>query len=243
MDAEERRELVAETLEHLQNVIGASGRAEELIRLTTQVVQNGKRLFEGVPEDMRTKNTAILAEFVMAARTIAKDARAVDSSSLQKLGRTKRAVEALVTELDNWHASQAPLRRAEIELDLENLVQDPKSRSGGSSPPQVPVSERERKLTEELMKQQVKLLKKKDPQTAPDQHGSPEDVLKMAVTGLVRSSADLVEQAGQKNPSKELLLEPMILMSRMVAMLMDLVDSLFVSKYPMRTQVNLPITI
>ncbi len=242
LDTKERRELVSHSLEHLQNVIGASGRAEELVRLTTQVVQNGKRLSEGIPEGMRTRSTAILADFVIAARAIAKDARAVDSNSLQKLGRTKRAVESLIEELDNWHASQSPPKRDEIELALEDLVPESssksKSRPGGSSPPQTPISEREKKLTEELKKQQKRLMKKMDPQAVPEQHGRPEDILKMAVTGLSRSSDDLMELASQKSPTKEHLLEPMILMSRMVAMLMDLVDSLFVSKYPMRAQVS-----
>ncbi len=243
LKAKERRELVGQAMEHLQNVIGASGRAEELVRLTTQIVQNGKKLSEGIPEGMRTRSTASLAEFVIAARAIAKDARAVDSTSLQKLGRTKRAVESLIQELDEWHASQAPQKKDEIELALENIVPEPsksKSRPGGSSPPQTPVSEREKKLTEELKKQQKRLMNKMDPQTTPEQHGRPEDILKMAVTGLGRSSTDLMEQAGQKSPTKELLLEPMILMSRMVAMLMDLVDSLYVSKYPMRAQVSPP---
>lgn len=241
LSAKERRELVAQSLEHLQNVIGASGRAEELVRLTTQIVQNGKRLSEGIPEGMRTRSTASLAEFVIAARAIAKDARAVDSTSLQKLGRTKRVVEALIGELDEWHASQAPQQKTDIELALEDLVPDSsksKSRPGGSSPPQTPISEREKRLMAELKKQQKRLLDRTDPQAAPEQHGRPEDILKMAVTGLGRSSDDLTEQASQKSPTKELLLEPMILMSRMVAMLMDLVDSLFVSKYPMRAQVS-----
>lgn len=231
MDAKARVELVCSTLEYLQNVIGASGKADELVKLTTDIVQNAKRLVENAPEHMRTKSTAVLAEFVKAARTIAKDARAVDSQSLQQLSSTKRAVEAVVKELDQWHASRSP--NDEIEVALNELLprQD-------SSPPGTPATEREKKLLEELKRQKSLLSKKKEPQRAPEQHGYPEDVLHMAASGLIRSVNELVEAASQKSPSKEALLEPMILMSRMVSILMDLVDSLFVSKYPMRTQVS-----
>ena len=232
MDAKERCELVSLALEHLSGVIGASGKAEELVRLTTQIVQAAKRLVEGTPEDMKSKSTTVLAEFVIAAKAIAKDARAVDSSSLQKLSSTKRAVEVLVRELDEWHISQNPSNgKDDIEVALEEL-------GSRSSPPNTPASEAEKKLLWELKRLQKELVRKKEPQTSPKQHGQPEDALKMAVTGLTRSANELVETAGQKNPVKESLLEPSILLSKMVSTLMDLVDSLFVTKYPMRSQVS-----
>ena len=236
LEPRERRELVSTSLEYLQNVIAASGRAEELVKLTTKIVQNTKKLLsDGIPEDIRTKTTATLAEFVIAAKIIAKDARAVDSNSLQQLSSTKRAVEAVVKELDQWHSSQSPTRDP-VEVTLEELVHEARS-----PPDSSPISEREKSLLDELKRKQRYLLKKKDPQSIPEQHGSdPESVLDTAVGGLTRSVNKLAEQAGQKNPSKEVLLEPAIHMIKMVCMLMDLVDSLFVSKYPMRTQVSVP---
>ena len=236
MDSKERVELVTTVLELLQDVIGASGKADELVKLTTQIVQNAKRLTEGTPEATRTRSTATLAEFVKAARNIAKDVRAVDSNSLQKLSTTKRAVETLVKELDEWHASHAQSKKPakdDIEVSLSELLVEKRS-----SPPGTPASERGRKLLDELKRQQQLLLKKKVPQRAPQQHGEPEEVLKMAARGLTPSATELVELAGQKSPAKEALLEPAILMAKMVSMLMDLVDSLFVSKYPMRAQVS-----
>ena len=234
MDAKERGELVSLTLEHLTGVIGASGKAEELVKLTTQIVQAAKRLVEGTPEDMKSKSTAVLAEFVIAAKAIAKDARAVDSSSLQKLVSTRRAVEALVRELDEWHSSQNPSNgKDDIEVALEELGSHSRS-----SPTNTPVSEAEKKLLWELKRLQKELARKKEPHTSPKQHGQPEDALKMAVAGLTRSANELVETAGQKNPTKESLLEPSILLAKMVSTLMDLVDSLFVTKYPMRSQVS-----
>ena len=234
MDSKERVEMVTTVLELLQDVIGASGKAGELVKLTTQIVQSAKKLTEGTTEATRTRSTATLAEFVKAARNIAKDAQAVESSSLQKLSATKRAVETLVKELDEFHASQAPSKRLkeDVEVSLSELVE---KRSG---PPGTPASERERILLDELKRQQWLLLQKEVPQRAPKQHGEPEDVLKMAASGLTSCATELVELAGQKNPSKEALLEPAILMAKMVSILIDLVDILFVSKYPMRAQVS-----
>ena len=245
LGAKERKEVVSVTLERLSSVIGASGKAEELVRLTTLIVQATKKLVEETPEPTKTRSTATLAEFVMAAKRIAQDARAVDSNSLQQLSATKRAVENLVRELDSWHESQTPDRDLSLDEILSQTSQmsrqDSRSSSGSrgkGSPPITPTSELEKKLLAELKRQHETLLKKTDPQTNPQQHGQPDDVLKMAVTGLSRSIKEMTELSSQKNPSKEALIEPTILLAKMVSVLMDLVDSLFVSKFPMRTQVR-----
>lgn len=243
----ERKEVVSVTLERLSAVIGASGKPEELVRITTQIVQATKKLVEGTPEPTKNRSTATLAEFVMAAKRIAQNVRAVDSNSLQQLSSTKKAVESLVRELDSWHESHMPKNDRDLSLDeilsqtSQMNRQDSRSSYGSrgkGSPPTTPVSELEKKLVAELKRQHEALLKKTEPQSNPEQHGQPDDVLKMAVSGLTRSTKELTELSSQKNPSKESLVEPTILLAKMVSVLMDLVDSLFVSKFPMRTQVR-----
>lgn len=272
LTVKERRELCSNTMQQLTEVIGASGKAEELVKLTTQIVQAAKKLVEGTPEPMKNRSTAMLAEFVMAAKKIAQDTRAVDSTSLQRLSTARKAVEGLVKELDDWHTSQAP--KDDTDISLEEILsqtssgmtrsesrtsvggvslsrQQQQQRQSGSSlvgmgsssrlsssPTEPAVTEQERKLLAELKKQQEELLKKSEPQSKPEHHGDPENTLKITVTGLSRSTSQLVDLAGQKSPSREALLEPTVVMVRMVCILLDLVDTLFVSKYPMRSQVR-----
>ena len=250
LDAKERKELVSTTMERLTLVIGASGNPQELVGLVTQIVKATKRLAEGTPETTKTRGTSVLAEFVFAAKKIAQDARAVDSQSLQQLSTTRKAVENLVKELDVWYNSKQSIDDNELDNLLiqppqtsrQDTVSKPngsKTTYGRSSPPeQIPNSEKEKKLFMELKRQQDSLQRKTDPQRNPSQHGQPADILRTAVAGLKRGTAELIEASGQRAPSKESILEPTILLARMVSMLMDLVDSLFVSKYPMRAQVN-----
>lgn len=246
LGVKERKELVSETMDRLTSVIGASGKAEELVRLTTQIVQAAKRLAEGTPEPTKTRSTGILAEFVIAAKKIAQTgARAVDASSLQQLSSTRKAVESLVKELDKWHESQTS-KEGGNDLSLEDILaqtsmgrQDSRSScSGKGSPPETPVSEQEKRLQAELKRQFDALQRKSEPQSNPKQHGQPDEILRTAKGGLTRSTKELTDLSGQKCPNKEALLEPTILLAKMVSMLMDLVDSLFVSKFPMRTQVR-----
>ena len=266
LSAKEKRELYSSTMERLTEVIGASGKAEELVKLTTMIVQAAKKLAEGTPDPMKNRSTTTLAEFVIAAKKIAQDTRAVDSVSLQKLSSTRKAVESLMKDLDAWHSSLAPRDETDISLDdilnktsLNSRTDQPPSMSGNgvrgsgvsptggvssgsrrSSPYLVPeLTEQERKLCAELKRQQEELTKKAEPQSKPQQHGNPVDTLKVAVTGLSQSTSQLVDLAGQKSPSKEALLEPTIVLSKMVSILLDLVDSLFVTKFPMRSQVCL----
>ena len=242
----ERKELVSVTMERLTSVIGASGKAEELVRLTTQIVQAAKRLAEDTPEPTKTRSTGVLAEFVIAAKKIAQNVRAVDSNSLQQLSSTRKAVESLIKELDGWHEAQTPKQDGE-ELSLEDILaqtnqmsrqESRSSFASKGSPPESPVSEQEKRLQTELKRQLEALQRKSEPQSNPEQHGHPEEILRTAAGGLTRSTKELTDLSGQKAPSKEALLEPTVLLAKMVSMLMDLVDSLFVSKFPMRSQVS-----
>lgn len=269
LTAKDQRDLYSATMERLAAVIGASGKADELVKLTTQIVQAAKKLSQDTPDAMKTKSTVTLAEFVMAAKKIAQDTRAVDSVSLQKLSSSRKAVEVLVKELDAWHTSQEKKDDTDTDLSLDDILiqtsvgsrtsilgQSVNSASrtslvsgqGGtgtgskrSSPTEVGplVSEQEKKLLSELRRQQEELTRKAEPQvTAGCSHGDPEQTLKLAVTGLSRSISQLIDLGGQKAPGKEALLEPAVVLAKMVSLLMDLVDTLFVSKFPMRTQVR-----
>ena len=262
LSAKDRRELYSSTMERLTEVIGASGKAEELVKLTTQIVQATKKLAGGTPDVIMTKSTSTLAEFVKAAKKIAQDPRAVDSVSLHQLSTTRKAVELLVKELDSWHTSQAP--RDETDVSLDNILTQtsgnarPDSRSssgrgrpvsgngsiGGlgrtrSSPTEQINAEQEKKLLMELKRLQEELAKKAEPQmNRTSSHRNPEETLKMTWADLSSSTSLLTELAGQKCPRKEALLDPAITLAKMVCILMDLVDSLFVSKFPMRSQVT-----
>lgn len=257
LTAKERRDLYSSTLERLAEVIGASGKAEELVKLTTQIVQAAKKLAQDTPDAMKNRSTAILAEFVLAAKKIAQDPRAVDSVSLQKLSSSRKAVETMVKEIDSWLTAQSA--KDDTDITLEDIlsqtssnnprssvlvtpggVKGPSPVMKGSSPTESGpiVSEQERKLLNELQRQQADLARKAEPQGKPGHHGDPEQTLKVVVAGLSRSTSQLMDLAGQKAPTKESLLEPATVLAKMVSILMDLVDSLFVSKFPMRSQVR-----
>ncbi len=244
LSVNERKEIVSTTLERLSLVIGASGNAEELVSLVTQIVKALKNLIEGAPEVTKTRGTSTLAEFVFAAKKIAKDARAVDSALLQQLSSAKRAVENLVKEINSFYESQGV---SSSDVELESLLRQtsipprPSQQVNGMgrmSPSKAPpTTDSERRLTANLKQQQEILQRKSEPQENPVQHGQPSDVLQTAMTGLGRATVALVETSSHKSPDRASVLEPTLLLARMVSMLIDLVDSLFVSKYPMRAQV------
>ena len=243
LDLSERKEIVSTTMEKLSLIIGASGNAEELVGLVTQIVKAVRRLIEGTPEDTKTKGTSVLAEFVFAAKKIAQDARAVDTKSLQSLSSTRKAVESFVKDLDSYYESQ----QKSNDIDLESLLTQPRQSFkpaepvngvGQARPTDSPVpTESDGRLTVELRKQQGLLQAKVEPQRNPAQHGQPSEVLRIAMSGLQRATVSLSDASGQKAPTKSAVLEPTLLLTKMVSLLIDLVDSLFVSKYPMRTQV------
>lgn len=269
LTAKEKRDLYTTTVQRLTEIIGASGKAEELVKLTTQIVQAAKKLAQDTPDAIKNRSNATLAEFVIAAKKIAQDTRAVDAASLQKLSSTRKAVEALLKELDAWHTSHESKDDTDLSLDdilIQTSVSRTESRSslssnagargsiggppgGGvgtagqgvrrNSPTEIlAAAEHEKKLLNELRQQQETLSKKADPQTSSNFRGDPEEILKVSVSGLSRSTSQLMDMAGQKAPSKEQLLEPTIVMAKMISKLLDLVDSLFVSKFPMRSQVK-----
>ena len=258
MGRRERKELVAATISQLEEVLPASGKPEELVRLTTAIVQSAKKLLDGTPEELRTKSTTALSDFVLAARSIAKDPRSVDSASRQALSNSRRAVDALVRELDSWqdrrHSDETPGEDAEVLLSsLGRITSEPAAlnrlsingaggggQGTGGSPAGTPEeASREKELRDALKKEQITLWKKTEPQQAPTQHGKPSDVLTDSTEKLKSGARGLVEVASQKAPPPAELLEPALELTRAVSVLLDLVDSIFVNRYPMRSQVSL----
>ena len=231
MDARERRQVITAVQDDLANVIGASGNPEELVRLTTSIVQGAKKILVGVPEELSAKSTSILSKFVVSARSIAKNPIAVDAKDVQELSSCRRGVELLVNELETWHSSQGS------DGDHEGVLE---SFSGETKTPDPqPLSEKEQRLVRELKKLQSTIQRKKHPQTSPPNQSDVVRALETSLKGANRASTELIQACEARTPAKEQLLEPLILMCKMVSTLLDIVDSLFVSKYPMRSQVRL----
>lgn len=236
MDPRERTLLIQSVKDDLSNVIGASGKPDELVRLTTSIVQGSKKLVIGVPDDLSTKGTGALTEFVIAARLIAKNPRAVDAKAVQDLSTTRRRVEEIVNQLEAWHTSFVPIQEDEALLDEFG------DRKG--SPETAPPSQQEMKLCKELQRLQKQLMSKMEPQkTPPEQGGKVEDALVMSQKGVTRGTEEMMKIIEGRAPTRQQLLDPIVLVTKMVSGLLDIVDGLFVSKYPMRSQVSLQVTV
>ena len=250
MGKKERKELVSATISQLEEVLPASGKPEELVKLTTAIVQSTKKLLDGTPEDLRTKSTSTLSEFVVAARLIAKDPRSVDAAARQALSSSRKAVDALVRELDLWHEERQGEDTVSEEVVLSKLTIESGSlgsAANGATETLSPSSStgvsqedgaREKELRDELKKEQIALWKKTEPQQAPVQHGKPTEVLTETTGHLKDSARVLVDVASQKTPSSAALLAPAVQLTRAVSILLDMVDSLFINRYPMRSQVR-----
>ena len=231
MDARERHQVITAVQDDLANVIGASGNPEELVRLTTSIVQGAKKVLVGVPEELSTKSTSILSKFVVSARSIAKNPRAVAFKDVQELSSSRRAVELLISELETWHSSQGNVGDSEDVLESFS--------SEAKTPDPQPLSEKEQRLVRELKKLQSVIERKKQPQSAPPNQTDVVQALDSSLKGANRASTELIQACEARTPTKGQLLEPLILMCKMVSTLLDIVDGLFVSKYPMRSQVRL----
>lgn len=227
LDPRERSVLFRSIEEDLANVIGASGNPDELVRVTTSIVQGTKRLLIGIPDDLSNRSTSALTDLVKAARHIAKNPQAVDARAVQELSTTRRAVETVINQLDAWHSSFTP---------KEDVLDDFSGR--GSSPDAAPLNEAEARLARELERYKTQLASKKEPQKNPPDHRNVETTLSTALKGVLRGSEELVQPGDSRLPNKEQLLDSMTLVAKWVCVLLDVVDSLFVSKYPMRSQVR-----
>jgi hypothetical protein len=239
MDVQERSALVSSIQENLLSVVGASGNPEQLVKLTTDVVKGTKRLMnvEGIPEELTTRTTSVLTDFIKSAHIIAKNPRGVDAKAIQDFSTNRKAVEKIVKIIDDWHVKATRKTSPVMELDrVMDSINKPLE-VHRKSPEAPDDSEKERTLTREIQRKRDMLLTKMEPQANPPQFGNVSETLTVAVKGLMRGADDLSKTIDMKIPSKENLLEPMILITDMVCKLLDVVDTLFVTRYPMRSQV------
>ena len=235
MNQKQKEILFSSIKDNLGRIVGASGQPEELVRLTTTIVQGTKRLIEGVPESLSANSTSALTAFVLCAKSVAKNPRGVDAKVIQQLSFTRSEVERNVNDLDKWHLrSRSPLSEDLAEV-MEAISKPQENRI---SPEADPEPNKERNLTWDLQRRRDALLLKMDPQNSQGPVDEPQDLMVTAVQGLMKGADELTKYSDGKLPSKDILLKPMILVVDMVCKLLDLVDSLFVSKYPMRSQVS-----
>ena len=243
MDPKERSALVSDIQEDLAGVVGASGKPEELVKLTTRVVKGVKRLLQDVPDPISSLTTTSLASFIKSAQVIAKNPRGVDSRAISELSTSRKDVEKRLDVLEKWHLARdiSVLRKSSPEGELEEVVDaivKPVSEQKRASPEEPTVNDHEQKLTWQLQGKRDTLLLKMEPQRDPPPVPNVGETLTIAVKGLMRGAEDLTSHTDKKLPTKEQLLEPMIVITDMVCKLLDVVDNLFVSKYPMRSQVS-----
>ncbi len=236
---QKQKEILFSTIkDNLGNIVGASGQPEELVRLTTAVVQGTKRLIEGVPEHLSASSTSALTAFVLCAKSVAKNPRGVDGKVIQQLSFTRSEVERNVKELEKWHLrSRSPLLEDLADV-MDSISKPQENRTSPEADPEP------KNLTWDLQRKRDALLLKMDPQkNYQDPIDDPQEVMVTAVQGLMKGADELTKHCEGKLPSKDTLLESMMLVVDMVCQLLDLVDSLFVSKYPMRSQVSIIIEV
>ena len=235
MDSKERLEVVGAIARDLK-ALPTDGQAAELVKLTTNVVNQTKKLFEGAPESVAGEGKTVLAQFVMAARAIAQDPSSVGPKALKTLTSSKQDVELLVRRLNNWHAtkSSGSERKSSMEINLEQI-----SPSAPASPPRSPVSELELGLVRKLQGARQELQLRKEVRRANSLEEEPRSILKAAVVVLNTSVQEMEHELSKESPGprREPLLEPLLNMSQHVCKLLDLEDTLFVAKFPMRKQV------
>lgn len=209
--------------------MGSTGKSDELIQLTTKVVTNAKRLLiDGVPETTVAKTTASLTQLVLAAKDIAQNPTAPNfAQKIKHLSEVRRVVDNDVKELDELISTLSPTAR----ITPSEFVDAPVTVST------VQISDKEKKLLNELISlYKVFIAKKEVQKNLPDTREKPEEALKIIVGGVGRAVSEVEKVL--ESPLKELLLEPMCLLCKMISKLLDTEDGLFINRFPMRSQVS-----
>ena len=228
MEVKLRQEIV-KTINNDLLEMGSTGKSDELIQLTTKVVTNAKRLLiDGVPETFVTKTTASLTKLVLAARDIAQNPTASNfAQKIKHLSEVRRVVDNDVKELDELISTLSPIAR----IKPSDFVDAPSTTST------VQISDKEKKLVNELISLYKDFTAKKEIQKEPpDTREKPEEALKIIVAGIGRAVSEVEKLL--ESPVKESLLEPICLLCKMICKLLDVEDSLFINRFPMRTQVS-----
>lgn len=218
MDSREVQKVLDKVKNDLSYIVGVSGKPQDLVKLTTSLVQGIKKLIVGVPDDLSTYSTSVLTDFVKAARHVAKNPRAVDSKCIQDLSNSRKLVEKAVDQLEKWHFSGSVATYDEGCSFAE---------ADGDS-----------QLTDQLLRQKDVLFSKKEPQKSVIHLTKPMGALLLASNRIVSILNDLIVLCEEKYPTRAHLIKPTLVGVDIVCTLLDVVDSLFVTKYPMRSQVN-----
>jgi len=229
MEAKLRQEIV-KTINNDLLEMGSTGKSDELIQLTTKVVTNAKRLLiDGIPEPTVAKTTASLTKLVLAAKNIAQNPTAPNfAEKIKHLSEVRRLVDKSVKELDELISTLSPVARIAPTVAVE----------APSITATVQTSDKEKRLLNELMSQYRTFSAKKEVQkNLPDTREKPEDAMKIIVAGIGRAVSEIEKLL--ESPIKELLLDPICLLCKMINKLLDIEDSLFINKFPMRTQVRI----
>ena len=229
MEAKLRQEIV-KTINNDLLEMGSTGKSDELIQLTTKVVTNTKRLLiDGVPEAAVTKTTASLTQLVLAAKDIAQNPTAPNfGQKIKHLSEVRRVVDSDVQELDELLSTLSPITTVNPTkfVDAQPIPICP-----------VQISDREKKLVNELISlYKIFSAKKEVQKEPPDTREKPEEALKYIVGGIGQAVSEVEKLL--ESPVKESLLEPTCLLCKMISKLLDIEDSLFINRFPMRSQVS-----
>ena len=228
METKLRQEIVR-TINNDLLEMGSTGKSDELIQLTTKVVTNTKRLLiDGVPEAAVTKTTASLTQLVLAAKDIAQNPAAPNfAQKIKHLSEVRRVVDGDVKELDDLLSTLSPI----TTVTPNAFVDAP------STIAPVQLSDREKKLLNELISlYKIFSAKKEVQKEPPDTREKPEEALKYIVGGIGQAVSEVEKLL--ESPVKESLLEPTCLLCKMISKLLDIEDSLFINRFPMRSQVS-----
>ena len=228
MEAKLRQEIV-KTINNDLLEMGSTGKSDELIQLTTKVVTNAKRLLiNGVPEAAVAKTTASLTKLVLAARDIAQNPTVPNfAQKIKHLSEVRRVVDNDVKELDELISTLSPT----AIINPNTFADEPNTISS------VQISDKEKKLVNELISlYKIFTAKKEVQKEPPDTREKPEEALKIIVAGIGRAVSEIEKLL--ESPVKESLLEPTCLLCKMISKLLDIEDSLFINRFPMRSQVS-----
>jgi hypothetical protein len=226
-----------ETVSLIYRELSALRRMEDpndLIKVTSSVVVNAKKILEGVPDSEAEEGKSVLSQLILSTKAIAQDPTSSNAKAFQALSSSSRNVEQLVKRLNAWHASKdvGSDRRSPLEIKLEQI--SPVS----GSPPTTPVSEREEKLIQKLEHEKRRLISRKEVRRSNAVPEDPKEILSNAVSVINSSVQEMEAELGKISPQKEPLLQPLLNLTQKVIQLLDLEDTLFVAKFPMRKQVH-----
>ena len=234
MDSKERLEVMGAITRDL-TALSTESDPNELVKLTTNVVNQAKKLLEGAPESVVGEGKTVLAAFVLATRAVAQNPSSAGPKALKTLTSSRQDVEVLVRRLNNWHASKyaGSERKSSMEINLEQIS------PSTVRPPISPVSELEESLVRKLQDARQELRLRKEVRPANSLEEEPRSILKEAVLVLNTAVQEMEQELSKQSPGprREPLLEPLLNVTQHVCKMLDLEDTLFVAKFPMRKQV------